>query len=142
MPLRVHINKNSLISLIKKYKGDTTIPEYKNPEDFEVGGRIVPTNVLMPLTLKMESEIIRYNKEVNRDNTKYSNIKIIKHFSNFITKRVKGIKKSTEQTKYVDINSKIAQLSKEVPLDEANEALKFLNEITKENKIKGVGIDD
>lgn len=142
MPLRVHINKNSLISLIKNNKGDTTIPEYKNPEDFEVGGRIVPTNVLMPLTLKMESEIIRYNKEVNRDNTKYSNIKIIKHFSNFITKRVKGIKKSTEQTKYVDINSKIAQLSKEVPLDEANEALKFLNEITKENKIKGVGIDD
>lgn len=142
MPLRVHINKNSLISLIKNNKGDTTIPEYKNPEDFEVGGRIVPTNVLMPLTLKMESEIIRYNKEVNRDNTKYSNIKIIKHFSNFITKRVKGIKNSTEQTKYVDINSKIAQLSKEVPLDEANEALKFLNEITKENKIKGVGIDD
>lgn len=142
MPLRVHINKNVLITLIKNNKGDTTIPEYKNSEDFEIDGRIIPTNVLMPLTSKMEYEIIRYNKEVNKDINKYSNIKIIKHFSNFITKKVKGIKNGTEQTKYVDMNSKIAQLSKEVPLNEANEASKFLNEITREKKIKEVGIDD
>ena len=142
MPLRVHINKNVLITLIKNNKGDTTIPEYKNSEDFEIDGRIIPTNVLMPLTSKMEYEIIRYNKEVNKDINKYSNIKIIKHFSNFITKKVKGIKNDTEQTKYVDMNSKIAQLSKEVPLNEANEASKFLNEITREKKIKEVGIDD
>lgn len=142
MPLRVHINKNVLITLIKNNKGDTTIPEYKNSEDFEIDGRIIPTNVLMPLTSKMEDEIIRYNKEVNKDINKYSNIKIIKHFSNFITKKVKGIKNGTEQTKYVDMNSKIAKLSKEVPLNEANEASKFLNEITREKKIKEVGIDD
>ncbi len=103
MPLRLHIDKEEVLNLIKIRKNSTIIPIYEGNDDFKYKGKNLTTKLFVPLTESGESEIIKLNKEIDATDARYS---YIKHLGNLVTKKVKSIKK-IYPTKYIDIETGI-----------------------------------
>ena len=101
MPLRLHMDREKVIEFMKIRKNSTVIPIYEGTQDFIYKGQLLTTILFMPLTEKRESAIIGMNKKINATDSRYG---YIKHLSNLITKKVKGIKK-IYPSRYIDLET-------------------------------------
>ena len=67
MPIRVHISKKLLLDFIKENQGDTKVPLYMGKEDFDIYGKNMGTQALIPIKKTKEKEIEEYSKDMERD---------------------------------------------------------------------------
>ena len=102
MPLRLHVNREAIVKLLKIRKNNTVIPIYVGDNtDFRYKGKNLTTKLFMPLTEDGEDAIIKANKNISAVDSRYG---YIRHLGNLITKKVKSISK-IYPNKYIDLES-------------------------------------
>lgn len=101
IPIMLHTNREKLLEYFKQTKGNTIIPIYEGDNYSKYKGKSKARSMLMPLTEKRESFIIKMNKQITPVDKRYT---VIKHFGNLVTKKAKGIQK-IYPTKYVDLEN-------------------------------------
>lgn len=114
MPLRLHIPRELLTSLLYQYKGDAIIPIYEGTRDFVNNGEILTTNILMPIS-KKHGKLI--SEAVNRNNGEGENNDLLEHllflkdkdkYPKHLKKKIvtkKGITYERPPKRYVDLMS-------------------------------------
>lgn len=123
MPLRLHVNKQNLIDVLKGFLGNSLIQEYEGAEDFVVGSELITTSVLMPISKKQKKGINELHKiSKGKKNEKFiSHIRFLKEpgmgkFPKHLMQAKntpKGIRYMMKPKKYVDL-----QTGEEYILDE------------------------
>lgn len=101
IPIMLHTNRKQLLKYFSQTKENTIIPLYEGEKDCEYMGKLKARSILMPLTEKRESFIIRMNKQAKAIDKNYI---FVRHLGNLVTKKVKSIQK-IYPTKYVDLEN-------------------------------------
>lgn len=101
IPIILHTDRKQLLQYYSQTKENTIIPMYEGEKDGEYKGKLKARALLMPLTEKRESFIIKMNKQTKPIDKNYI---FIKHLGNLVTKKAKGIEKIYPR-KYVDLES-------------------------------------
>lgn len=73
MPIRVHIDRQLLCDILRNYNGDTKIPIYEGAEDFIINGKLLTTNLLMPMQ-KDKKKTIREKLSKAKEGTEEYNL--------------------------------------------------------------------
>lgn len=100
-PIMLHTDRKLLLEYFDKTKEHTIIPIYEGEKDGEYEGKLRARAILMPLTEKRESYIIKMNKQAKTVDKNYI---FIRHLGNLVTKKVKSISK-IYPTEYVDLKT-------------------------------------
>lgn len=101
IPIKLHTNREELLEYYKDTKENTIIPIYEGAEYTKFKGKMKTRALLMPLTEKRESFIIKMNKQAKAIDSNYI---FIKHLGNLVTKKAKGIEKIYPR-KYVNLET-------------------------------------
>ena len=100
-PIMLHTDRKLLLEYFDRTKEHTIIPIYEGEKDGEYEGKLRARAILMPLTEKRESYIIKMNKQAKTVDKNYI---FIRHLGNLVTKKVKSISK-IYPTEYVDLKT-------------------------------------
>ena len=68
-PFRFHVNSDTLQRITRLNKS-SLFPEYQGYEDFNIDGKTVPANIIMPIPLRHRS-IIRFKIAANAENSNF-----------------------------------------------------------------------
>lgn len=101
IPIGLHTNREQLLEYFRQTKENTIIPIYEGEKDGEYRGKLRARSLLMPLTEKRESFIIKMNKQAKTIDKNYI---LIRHLGNLVTKKAKGIEKIYPK-KYVNLEN-------------------------------------
>lgn len=101
IPIGLHTNREQLLEYFRQTKENTIIPIYEGEKDGEYRGKLRARSLLMPLTEKRESFIIKMNKQAKTIDKNYI---LIRHLGNLVTKKAKGIEKIYPR-KYVNLEN-------------------------------------
>ncbi len=101
IPIRLHTDRKQIVEYFSQTKENTIIPIYEGEKDEEYRGKLKARAILMPLTEKRESFIIKMNKQAKPMDKNYI---FIKHLGNLVTKKAKGIQKIYPR-KYVNLEN-------------------------------------
>lgn len=101
IPIMLHTNRKELLRYFKQTKENTIIPIYEGEDDSKYEGKLRARSILMPLTEKRESFLIKKNKQATPIDKNYI---FIKHLGNLVTKKAKGIERIYSR-KYVDLQN-------------------------------------
>ena len=101
IPIGLHTNREQLLEYFRQTKENTIIPIYEGEKDGEYRGKLRARSLLMPLTEKRESFIIKMNKQAKTIDKNYIRIR---HLGNLVTKKAKGIEKIYPR-KYVNLEN-------------------------------------
>lgn len=101
IPILLHTNKEELKEYMQQTKKSTIIPIYEGERDSEYKGKLKTRALLMPLTEKRESYIIKMNKQAKSIDKNYI---MVRHLGNLVTKKAKGIEKIYPR-KYVNLET-------------------------------------
>lgn len=111
MPFRFHINKDSLINIVKANNLTALIPEYQGGEDFVINNEVVPTNILMPIQKRHKNAIIQ-NATNDAENKNFwehiyflMNGKFPKHLSDATKVGKNQIKYARKPIHYTSLNT-------------------------------------
>lgn len=63
MPFRFHIEKDTLMDILKSTNQNYLIPEYQGADDFYINNEVVPSNIIMPIAKEHKKTIMENAKK-------------------------------------------------------------------------------